>query len=384
MLAVWLINDFPSVRMRIGRNDWISNYQSYRHFDRYIVVMKATEDSDLSMTRDALKDFREQTLDRMSLIAYPFIVPFGFWHLYLGGYAMGGLMLAIALTMGVRSYRGYTDKFDPVLNWLLSIELIVAMLLGYATVGIAATFWSYPLFFVIIFLCPRQHSGHAMILALSVLVPATFVFLETEIAARLGLTLILFSYMGYQLVGVLLKMQDRLETQAMRDPLTGAYNRRYLVKAMRQSTEEMRRDIGPVSLVALDIDNFKAINDTFGHEAGDKVLVNLVETLHAMRRSLDVVCRSGGEEFVILLRNTNEAGACAFADRLRQSVEQSVLLEGQVVTVSIGVAEYLSDETEDQWLRRADTFLYKAKHEGRNQVQPPPPPQLTMADVAFG
>lgn len=346
--------------------------------------MHAIENRDMEVSQNSLKDFREQTLDRMALIACPFIIPFGFWYLYLRDYAMGALMLVVALTISVRFFRGYKDKFDPFMSWLLSLELITAMLFGYAKVGVAAAFWSYPLFFAIVFLWPRKQSGYAMILALSVLVPAAFIYLETALAIRLGLTLILFSYMGYQLVGVLLEMQGRLESQAMRDPLTGAYNRRYLVKVMRQSNEEMQRGIGPVSLVALDVDHFKSINDTFGHETGDTVLIKLVAAMHAMRRNLDVVCRSGGEEFVIVLRNTDDPGARVFADRLRQTIEQTELLAGQVVTVSLGVAEYLEDETEDQWLRRADTFLYKAKHEGRNQVQPPPPPQLVIADAVIG
>lgn len=318
----------------------------------------------------------------MALIGYPFLVPFGFWHLYLGDYAIGGLMILITLTIAIRSYRGYLGRVDSTITWAITIELIVAMLVGYASVGVPATFWSYPLFFVIIFLWPRHQSGPAVILALVILLPATYIYLDQAVALRLGITLIMFCYMGYQFVGILMHLQDKLENQAMRDPLTGAYNRRFLMQSLQQAMEEARRGFGSCSLVAMDIDNFKSINDTLGHDAGDRVLKNLVGVLHGRRRTIDIVCRTGGEEFVILLRNTAKPGACKFAERLRQSVEQAELLKDQIVTVSIGVAEYRKDESSDQWLNRADVCLYKAKHGGKNQVQPPPALEAIPASAA--
>jgi diguanylate cyclase (GGDEF)-like protein len=335
--------------------------------------MSATDTADTDSTsQDPLRDFRQGTLDRMALIGYPFIVPFGLWHLYSGNYAVGGLMLLISATIAFRSIRGYDNDYDAFLAWLLTIELLVAMFFGYASVGVPATYWSYPLFFVIIFLWPREQSGPSIIVSLAVLLPAAYYYLDQEVAIRLSITLVLFCYMGYQLVGILIRMQDKLERQAMCDPLTGAYNRRQLNRSLEQANEEVKRGFGPISLVAMDIDNFKSINDTFGHKAGDTVLKNLVNVLHAERRKLDTVFRTGGEEFVILLRNTSETGARNFAERLRRIVEKSTLLEGHVVTISIGVAEHAIDETEDQWLNRADVCLYKAKNDGRNQVYPPP------------
>lgn len=332
--------------------------------------MQATAAPDTESAQNPLRDYTERTLDRMALIAYPFLVLFGFWHLYLGDYAVAGFMLLITLTIAVRSYRGYKGHVDSTITWAITIELIVGMLVGYASVGTPAAFWSYPLVFVLIFLWPRQQSGPAVILALAILLPAAYIYLDQAVALRLGVTLVMFCYMGYQFVGILLHLQDKLENQAMRDPLTGAYNRRFLMQSLQQAMEEARRGFGSCSLVALDIDNFKSINDSLGHDAGDKVLQNLVSVLHGMRRTIDIVCRTGGEEFIILLRNTAEPGACRFAERLRQSVEKTELLKGQVVTVSIGVAEYHKDETEDHWLNRADVCLYKAKHGGKNQVQP--------------
>ena len=344
--------------------------------------MQVSDDTEPESGLNPLRDYRERTLDRMALIGYVVITPFGLWHLSQGNYEVGCLMLIVVATIAYRSYRGYIGHFDSQITWVLTIELLVAMFAGYALVGVHAAFWSYPLFFVIIFLWPRSQSGPAVILLLAVLLPAGFIYFDQATAIRLSITLILFCSMGYQLVGILIRMQDKLENQAMRDPLTGAYNRRYLTKSLQQCAEEERRGFGPISLVAMDIDNFKSINDSFGHEAGDKVLKNLVAILHAKRRQLDVVCRTGGEEFVVLLRNTGEAGASRFAERLRQAVEENELLEGQTVTVSIGVAQYRVEESEDQWMNRADICLYKAKNLGKNQVQPPPLPEVLPAATA--
>lgn len=334
--------------------------------------MQAKDEMDIETGADPLRDYRERTLDSMALVGYFFLTPFGLWHFYRGNYEVGFLMLLLAGTIAFRSHRGYKGRLDSQIIWLLTVELLVAMLSGYAFIGTHAAFWSFPLFFVIIFLWPRNQSGPAVFVSLAVLLPAAFYFFDQATAIRLSLTLMLFCYMGYRLVGTLIRMQDKLESQAMRDPLTGAYNRRYMAKVLQKSSEEVRRGFGPISLVAMDIDNFKSINDTFGHEAGDTVLKNLVGVLHSMRRQLDVVCRTGGEEFVVVLRNTNEPGASRFAERLRQAVEENELLAGQVVTVSIGVAEHTADESDDQWLNRADVCLYKAKNSGKNQVQPPP------------
>lgn len=334
--------------------------------------MQASDDTSTSPYQDPLRNFKQRTLDHMTMIGFPFVALFGFWQLYQGNYAVGFFMLLFALSIAFRSYRGYQNKQDSLIIWILTGELMIAMLFGLASVGVLAAFWSYPLFFVLIFLWPRRESGIGLVVALGVLLPAAFVYLDNDVAIRLSITLLLFCYMGYQLVGILMRMQNKLESQAIKDPLTGAYNRRYMTKLLKQSTEEARRGLGSSCLVAMDIDNFKSINDTLGHEAGDTVLKNLVTLLNSQRRKVDSVCRIGGEEFIILLRNTDAAGARVFAERLRQTVENEVLLEGRIVTLSIGVAELSSDDSEDEWLKRADDYMYQAKQSGKNQVQPAP------------
>ncbi|MDO9106368.1 MAG: diguanylate cyclase [Methylovulum sp.] len=163
----------------------------------------------------------------------------------------------------------------------------------------------------------------------------------------------------------------QLEILAATDPLTGAYNRRYFF--MRAGVEVKRgiRYAHPVSLVALDIDFFKRINDVYGHAAGDKVLIELVLSVQATMRPSDILARFGGEEFVVLLPETDSGEAVNVAERIRLGIAALRVDAGQGVeismTVSAGVAT-LTDAKDsiENLLKRADQAMYKAKDEGRN------------------
>jgi len=158
------------------------------------------------------------------------------------------------------------------------------------------------------------------------------------------------------------------------DYLTGIANRRTFFEAAELELERWRRFPRPLSVVAIDADFFKQINDTWGHPAGDEVLRNLAQTLSATVREIDVVARLGGEEFAALLPSTDLEGAVRLAERFRSAVEsQRVMAGGQEIryTVSVGVASMDSQVSGmDQLLKLADSALYAAKKAGRNQVWP--------------
>ncbi|MGM0419319.1 MAG: GGDEF domain-containing protein, partial [Thermodesulfobacteriota bacterium] len=124
----------------------------------------------------------------------------------------------------------------------------------------------------------------------------------------------------------------------------------------------------PLSLMILDIDYFKNINDTFGHQTGDKVLKELSQLIQTTIRDSDYFFRIGGEEFALLLPNTSTKNAGDSARRLRKKTEQNNFTKVNKITVSIGLTQYIQDEDEDSFIKRADTALYKAKENGRNRV----------------
>jgi diguanylate cyclase (GGDEF)-like protein len=121
-------------------------------------------------------------------------------------------------------------------------------------------------------------------------------------------------------------------------------------------------------LLVIDVDDFKSINDQLGHAKGDSVLKGIVALVEKRARKLDLLFRIGGEEFMLLLPDTQEAAAAGVAEQLRASIAESQLLDGRRVTVSVGVGELRPGETVDSWMKHADDALYAAKKTGRNRV----------------
>jgi diguanylate cyclase (GGDEF)-like protein len=177
--------------------------------------------------------------------------------------------------------------------------------------------------------------------------------------------------------GKLIKRIRELEGLVFVDPLTGLGNRRAFEKALEREVARVKRGMGePLSVAIIDVDHFKSVNDTYGHDVGDRVLEKLGGILRRKLRPTDFVGRQGGEEFVILMPKTNTAGARTYAERVRVlvatllSVESTEGSQGLVsATVSIGVATWdKATESPDEFLKRADQALYAAKAHGRNRV----------------
>lgn len=170
---------------------------------------------------------------------------------------------------------------------------------------------------------------------------------------------------------------SRLERENIMDHLTGVYNRRYLDKKIASEAIRARRYDMPLSIMMIDIDHFKAVNDRYGHQTGDQILKNLGGLLLRKVRATDVVARYGGEEIAILSLQTKIRDASDLAERLRQAIESSVMVPADHneynvdirITVSIGVSGFDQDVFDSQtMIKEADMALYQAKREGRNRV----------------
>lgn len=163
----------------------------------------------------------------------------------------------------------------------------------------------------------------------------------------------------------------QLQNLSRTDHLTGLFNRGYWELRLIQEFKRYDRYEQPSSLIMLDIDHFKKINDKYGHTIGDEAIRGVSRVIKEQVRDLDIAGRYGGEEFGIVLTNTNGDGACVFAERLRRAIEQlTIYTEGHEIkfTVSLGVAE-LADKIHDHrnWIEKADQALYKSKESGRNR-----------------
>lgn len=164
------------------------------------------------------------------------------------------------------------------------------------------------------------------------------------------------------------ELETALEHQAFYDPLIGAANRGYFETLLEQEVRRALRYQHPCSLLLLDIDHFKRINDTFGHEVDDEVLRCLVHALEGRLRETDVLGRWGGEEFVVLLPGADAERARHVAEKLREAVAGASFPRVGQVTISLGVAEYQVGEPIKDWMKRADEAMYAAKDGGRNRV----------------
>jgi diguanylate cyclase (GGDEF)-like protein/PAS domain S-box-containing protein len=182
-------------------------------------------------------------------------------------------------------------------------------------------------------------------------------------------------YVNDRLQGQLIEiglLQSKLREQAIRDPLTNLFNRRYLEETLDRELSRANRENYPVCVIMIDLDHFKRVNDTYGHEAGDLVLQAIANTLSEHSRRGDFACRYGGEEFVVAMPNMSLAAACERAEKLRQSLTMlRVPYEDYriSVTISMGIACYPENgPTREATLRAADQAMYAAKQAGRDHI----------------
>ena len=171
------------------------------------------------------------------------------------------------------------------------------------------------------------------------------------------------------------------------DPLTGLSNYRYFCQALAQEMERTQRSGQPTTLIMLDIDHFKQVNDQWGHEIGNQALIHIAKLMLQTVRKLDIPCRYGGEEFAIILPNTQLSAGVPVAERLRALIDETPLLVADrplQLTASLGIGSYLfgEDVTLEELVQRADEYLYQAKQGGRNQVRHAPLPTAEIVSRA--
>ena len=255
---------------------------------------------------------------------------------------------------------------SPTLLLLLAILLILfAVALG----QLHSLFWLYPL---LAGLPVMLHSRRAILIGVvsgAMALPLIFANFPLTMAVVISVSLGLTWLVSAWLVFAVTEQSRRLRDMAITDPLTGAYNRRYLEEQARHALGAWQRFRHPAAMLLIDIDHFKRVNDRYGHTAGDQAIKRMVAVISARIRSVDTLCRFGGEEFVVLLKETGIAGARQLGEELRQLVADARLLPEGSMTISIGVCEVKEAQSLDHWFNLADSALYLAKSKGRNRVE---------------
>jgi diguanylate cyclase (GGDEF)-like protein len=318
---------------------------------------------------DALASHRDRIALILSTVSAVLLVPFIVNHLLAHRHVLGALIFVTQVMLGTNAWALRRGRAAPVPFWLMTVGFMLAVCGSIQGVGASGTYWAFPAVFISYFVLQRKL---ALLLSVGFALVATSMawqVLGTAVGVRFGATLALTLVMINVVLNVVGDLQQALVQQTLTDPLTGAYNRRHLARQLALLTRPGADVHGMNALLAIDIDHFKAINDRHGHAAGDAVLVALVHTLSARKRHSDMLFRTGGEEFVLLLPRTAASDARQVAEHLRARIADTALLAGQTITVSIGVGVQQPHHTADAWLDAADRALYQAKHNGRNRVE---------------
>ncbi len=165
------------------------------------------------------------------------------------------------------------------------------------------------------------------------------------------------------------RLMEELEKLATFDKITGIYNRSKLEEILSYEIERAKRYNHPLSLIMLDIDHFKEVNDTYGHLVGDDVLRDIATFVSRIIRKTDIFARWGGDEFVILCPSTDLSGACTLGEKIRRETEDHNFNIKKSITVSMGITQLRPEDDAVSFIQRADKLLYKAKNEGRNMIK---------------
>ncbi|MEL7312172.1 MAG: diguanylate cyclase [Pseudomonadota bacterium] len=296
------------------------------------------------------------------------VLPFAIMRFMQGSWPL--FVLDSALIAGLCALTAYVYLTGRIAlaRYAVTAICVVAVLATVYMAGSKQLAWVFPLILIIFYLLPAMQALGLSVMTFSALAPQFVTTLEPGQLMTLVFPMLLTMAFSYAFSSQKEVQRAELERVATKDPLTGAENRRGLGSRLRNLIAKNQRKSLKVSLILLDLDNFKKINDQFGHAAGDDVLVGIVNVLRQRVRASDTIYRIGGEEFLIVADDAGKGTAHRMAEDLRVLIEATRLVEGHPVTVSIGIAQLVAGEDYDSWVKRADDALYEAKRTGRNRV----------------
>jgi diguanylate cyclase (GGDEF)-like protein len=262
----------------------------------------------------------------------------------------------------------YVSRRTRTVGILIALGFIGAALMSTLILGAREVYWAFPALMLAYFMLDARQAT-----ILTGGFAGCFLAIVWDELPAVDLTKICLALVTTVLLANAFSLTNRRQLADLRrmvnfDPLTGAGNRRAQNLKLDSVCAIFRRNERAASVLLLDIDFFKHINDTHGHIVGDQILVELSELIKRTTRATESLYRYGGEEFVVVAEQTSLDAAVNLAEKLRSQTERELFATGIRITVSIGVAELRRDEVKEDWLRRADAALYRAKGRGRNKV----------------
>ena len=322
------------------------------------------------MTPKHITDFRTKTTLGLAITTVLLLTPFAIFQLVIeSNIIIGVISLAIVSIFAINAWNCNRGKYNYKLTFIILAPIIIIYLAyAFQTVGAISMFWCYPAVLSFYFMLPERQAWIANMLFVIVVIPQAWMILEPQHAIRLTVSLLMVIIFSALFMRVITNQQHKLSRLALNDSLTGLLNRTSLHETLEHAIMQSKRLNIPAMLISLDLDHFKSINDSFGHDVGDSVLREVGEYLHGRIRHSDKVFRLGGEEFLVVLYDTDMEQGLEIAEELRIGISSLATSADKKVTASIGVAELQANDDWNSWMKRSDMNLYSAKQDGRNMV----------------
>lgn len=328
-------------------------------------------------------DFQLSILTLMGALGVFGISPYAIYRLLEGNYVVGVADVIIVCSTIAAVFYAWRSGDTVKPGIAVSVIFSAASTLIAIKLGINGLFWIYPLILFNFFMVSPGKALLAMLLVLSTLVgyalsvPGTVFESHYQMVSFL-VTSLMASFMSFVFAYRSHNQRDQLQLLSVLDPLTGARNRRAMNEELKAAAATQRRQGDHYAVLVMDLDHFKQINDKHGHLAGDQVLMDFVDLVKSHSRKEDRLFRFGGEEFLLLLPNTDLASLRTAADHLQTQVAEQLRSPGGPVTMSSGGAILQRGEHWETLLQRADLCLYQAKDAGRNRAIIDSPPQRPL------
>jgi len=316
-----------------------------------------------------IPDFLVKTTLGCSIVVILILIPFTVNNFIQGRVLMGAGTSAIAAACVLNVWYGIRGRYNLAVNlWFMAPAGGFTITYTLIKLTHAGSYWPVLLVLAYYFVLPERRAWFLNVLTLLVIIPVAWFVLDHSSAVRFAAVLVgvsLFAFISMREINVLHGLMRR---DAVTDKLTGLFNRVLLEDRLEEAIAQSQRTGVPMALLAFDVDLFKSINDSLGHDTGDLVLEGLGDLLRGRIRGTDVAFRVGGEEFLVLLHNADEKKGAEVAEDLRREVECARLLEDRQVTISVGVSGLREDMDAAAWVKAGDERLYRAKEAGRNRV----------------
>ncbi len=304
----------------------------------------------------------------LSLIAAVSISGFAVLRFIQFQWVIGIFDTIVGIGMWAIAYYVYTTQKVVVPSIVLAVVTCIAAIATVHIQGVENLYWVYPALVAAFYLFSPKRAILLSLLTICFVSPVMYKGLPWLVMVSSITTMFMTCLFGYFFSQSVLEQHQQLSRMATKDALTGVGNRRALDQKMAELLATQNRKPYPLSVILLDLDHFKEINDDYGHMIGDQILIRVTEIIDGRIRATDALYRFGGEEFVIVSLELDLDQATRLAEQIRVLVENHELVSERPVTISLGVAQYTIGESAESWINRADEALYQAKKTGRNRV----------------